>query len=613
MTTTSSPDPVVLRPEQDREPFLRFADAAIDRALAELDGDPPTDDDLGIDDLGIDDLLDAQTPFAQLCENAGVDGAAAELLAILLACDIDHSRGARVAALAGSTRPGPLTLGVAARLLGGLYRCAQAAGPDSALQRAALIDIAPAATWAASEIRLSPSTVWALAGDGAPDPDLPVGAWWQVGPSKPEAEPSLLLVSGPDPTRRRELGLASTDAGSLLVSPTPDSPAGWAALVREASITGAGVLVEVETDLPADGRRWIERATHLCWVLSSREELPLDELPDRPRLELVADDDVVGEAEWRAALGDVPHTHRLRAHQLERVRAARDAVGGDVDTAVRRLLGGPLSRLAQRVRPHKQWSDLVLSDTKTAQLRGIVGRYRHSATVYDRWGVTTASGRGVVALFTGPSGTGKTLAAEVVAHALELDLYRIDLSTIGSLYIGETEQNLDRLFDAASAGNAVLFFDEADSVFGKRSEVRDARDRYANLEVSYLLQRLEGYDGVVVLATNLPGNIDDAFLRRIHEVVHFTPPNAEERLAIWRRHLGDGELPVAGPVIDGDVALLADRFELTGGQIRNIVLAAAFRAAEEGSPVTRAHIDASITTELRKLGRILRPEDFHSD
>ena len=612
MSTTSSPEPVPLRPETDTEGFLRFADIVIDRAIATLDG--PDDAEQGHE--GPDDaeglaraLLDTASPFAQLCENSGVEGPSAELLAILLACDVDPARGVRVAALAGSTRPGPVTLGAAVRLLGDLGRCAEAVGPDSPLQRAALVEVEPASTWAASEIHLAPSVVWALAGDGAPDPDLPVGARLQVGVPKPDGGPGLVLVSGPDPARRRQRGLARTGAGSLLVSPTPDSPAGWAGLVREASITGSGVLVELGTDLSPDGRRWIEQANHLCWVLSSRDELPLDELPDRPRVELVADDAVVDEAEWRAAMGDVPHVHRLRAHQLERVRAARDAVGGDVDSAVRRLLGGPLSRLAHRVRPHKQWSDLVLSDSKTAQLHSVVGRYRHSATVYDRWGVTTASGRGVVSLFTGPSGTGKTLAAEVVAHALELDLYRIDLSTIVSKYIGETEQNLDRLFDAASAGNAVLFFDEADSVFGKRSEVRDARDRYANLEVSYLLQRLEGYDGVVVLATNLPGNIDDAFLRRIHEVVHFTPPNAEERLAIWRRHLSDGDLPVG----DVDVSVLAERFELTGGQIRNIVLAAAFRAAEDAGPVTRTHIDASITAELRKLGRILRPEDFHAD
>jgi hypothetical protein len=604
VTTTSSPDPVPLHPEQDAAPeqeaFLAFADAAIRAALAVLDGRAQQPIDATV-------LLETDSPFAQLCENAGAYGAAAELLAILLACDMDAGRGTRVAALSGSSVPGPLTLGAAARLLGDVRRCAEAAGPDSALQRAALVEIVTASTWAATEVRLAPSVVWALAGDGAPDPELPVGTRLQVGVPKAPGGPGLVLVSGTDPTRRRALGLARTGAGSLLVSPTPPTTgAEWAALVREASIIGSGVLVELDTDLPPEARRWVERATHLDWVLSSRDEVPLDELPDRPRVELVADDDVVDEAEWRAALGDVPHTHRLRAHQLERVRLAREAVGGDVDTAVRRLLGGPLSRLAHRVRPHKGWDDLVLGESKTAQLRSVVGRYRHSGTVYDRWGVTTASGRGVVALFTGPSGTGKTLAAEVVAHALELDLYRIDLSTIVSKYIGETEQNLDRLFDAASAGNAVLFFDEADSVFGKRSEVKDARDRYANLEVSYLLQRLEGYDGVVVLATNLPGNIDDAFLRRIHEVVHFTQPSAEERLAIWRRHLGDGDLPVG----DFDVSVLARRFELTGGQIRNIVLAAAFRAAEEGVPVSRVHLDASITAELRKLGRILRPEDF---
>ncbi|WP_436699430.1 ATP-binding protein [Nocardioides sp. BYT-33-1] len=600
MTPGAAPTPV-------DDPMLAYADAAIAHALAALDESA----DRSVDTAGALErarvrLRGESSPFATLCANAAASEEAAELLALVVAVEVDPARAAQVAVLDGTGRSARLSLGAAARLLGDVSRCAAAIGPGSALLRAALVELSEEGTWAATRIRLAPGVVWALAGDTAPDPDLPLGSHWAAGDATAAQAPGLVLVTGPDRVRRRELGLRHCPVATVLVSPAPTEAAGWAALVREATIAGGGIVLELDDDLSEPGRRWVERATHLRWVVTSRDELVLTAMPARHRVELTASDDVVDEDEWRAALGDVPHTHRLNATQLDQVRRTLPAVDGDVDAAVRRLLGGPLARLAHRVRPRKSWDDLVLSEAKSAQLRAVVGRYRHGPTVYDEWGVTTASGRGVVALFTGPSGTGKTLAAEVVAHSLDLDLYRIDLSTVVSKYIGETEQNLDRLFDAASAGNAVLFFDEADSVFGKRAEVKDARDRYANLEVSYLLQRLEEYDGVVVLATNLPGNIDEAFLRRIHEVVHFSEPSVDERRAIWQRHLADGRMPVD----EIDVGGLAARFDLTGGQIRNIVLAAAFRAVDEGTRVSLAHVNAAIAGELRKLGRMVKTEDF---
>ena len=193
----------------------------------------------------------------------------------------------------------------------------------------------------------------------------------------------------------------------------------------------------------------------------------------------------------------MPRSHPLTADQLEPVGRAFVATGGDLDAAVRRLVSGRLEQLARRIRPHRSWDDLVLSGDRTAVLRTIVDRYQHAEQVYDEWGfAASVSSRGIVSLFSGPSGTGKTLAAEVVAGALGLDLFKIDLSSVVSKYIGETEKNLEEIFDAASAGNLVLFFDEADALFGKRSEVKDSRDRYANIEVSYLLQRLEAYGRV---------------------------------------------------------------------------------------------------------------------
>jgi AAA+ superfamily predicted ATPase len=594
----------VAAPAVSRSGFERFADEAI---AAALDGAPSDALDASRRELASDLRSPSPSPFAALCANARASGSAAELLAILVACELDIGRCTRAAALSGSSRPSRITLGAVASLLGGVDRCAEAAGPGSPLVRGALIEVMHDGPWATAEVALSPSVLWALAGDPTPDVALPVGAWVAQTPATGSLGERVVFVSGADRVRRRVLAAQQGPGGPLLVCPAPDGEAAWAALVREATITGCGVIVELSGELPPVGRRWIERARHLSWAVTSAADLPLADMPDRSRIELTASDDLASADEWRAALGDdVAQSHRLTAHQLELVAGAYPGVGRDVDVAVRRLLAGPLGALARRVRPAKTWADLVLSDAKTDQLRTIVARYRHADTVYDDWGLASASGRGIVALFTGPSGTGKTLAAEVIASSLDLDMYRIDLSSVVSKYIGETEQNLEKLFAAASAGSSVLFFDEADSLFGKRSEVRDGRDRYANLEVSYLLQRLEDYDGVVILATNLPKNIDEAFLRRLHAIVDFTPPGPEERRAIWRRHL-DAAIPQDGIDIDR----LADTFEITGGVIRNVVVSAAFRAADGASPVTMSHVLAALADEYRKLGRLLNTKDFH--
>ncbi|WP_370250051.1 ATP-binding protein [Nocardioides sp.] len=580
--------PVAVEPES-----LARAQAAMARARADLAHD------------------DEPTAFAAVCANAELDDHGREVLALLVACESDLVRTARVAQLTASGRGGHLTLGAIARLIGGVGLCAGATGPGSALQRSALITLVPHGPWSGTEVALAPSAMWAIAGDQSPDPELPLGSWMMEGPPPDPDTPvleSLVLVTGPDPVRRRQHAVERVGAEVYLVVPAPATPEEWAAAVREATITGSALLVELTGDLAPDGRRWLERARHLTWVLSSEDSLALSDLPDRPRSELVADDRVVTAEEWAAVFGpERPHTHRLTARQFEQVREALPAVGDDLDAAVRRLLAGPMGRLAQRIRPRKSWDDLVVSGSRAEQLRTIVARFRHARTVYDDWGVTSASGRGIVAMFSGPSGTGKSLAAEVIAHSLGLDLYKVDLSQVVSKYIGETEQNLDKLFAAASAGSAVLFFDEADSLFGKRAEVKDGRDRYANLEVSYLLQRLERYDGVVILATNLPKNIDDAFLRRIHEVVPFQVPGVEERRAIWDHHLRDGDVPLG----EIDVDRLAQRFEVPGGIIRNAVVSGMFRAADEAAPLSMSHLLAALASEYQKLGRVLNPEDLH--
>ena len=254
------------------------------------------------------------------------------------------------------------------------------------------------------------------------------------------------------------------------------------------------------------------------------------------------------------------------------------------------------------------WSDLVVSPAVSAALHELTARVRHRTVVLDDWRLRRGAGRGdgLTAMFAGPSGTGKTLAAEVIASELGLDLHTVDLATVVDKYIGETEKNLDRIFDEAEQVNTVLFFDEADALFGKRSEVRDARDRYANVEVAYLLQRMEQFDGLAILATNLRLNIDEAFARRLDIVVDFPRPDENERMRLWRHLLGT-HVPTAGDV---DLELLAGSFELSGGDIRNAVVSAAFLAADAGRDLAMVDLVRGVAREYRKLGRLCLRHEF---
>jgi SpoVK/Ycf46/Vps4 family AAA+-type ATPase len=263
-----------------------------------------------------------------------------------------------------------------------------------------------------------------------------------------------------------------------------------------------------------------------------------------------------------------------------------------------------LDDLAQRIEPAAVWEDLVLPEEEREVLRQIAAHVRQRSRVYQEWGFEGKGkrGLGISALFAGASGTGKTMAAEVLAGELELDLYRIDLSSVVSKYIGETEKNLRRLFDAAESGGVVLLFDEADALFGKRSEVKDSHDRYANIEVSYLLQRMEAYRGLAILTTNLKSALDTAFLRRIRFVVQFPFPDIAQRAEIWRRIF-----PAATPTEGLDTARLA-RLNIAGGNIRNIALNGAFLAADAGEPVMMKHLLAAAKSEYTKLERPLGEE-----
>jgi len=324
-------------------------------------------------------------------------------------------------------------------------------------------------------------------------------------------------------------------------------------------------------------------------------------------------------AEWRGdpALADQLTPFRLTPEQVIRAtssaRIRSQATGQSLDLShlqagARAENAAGLERLARRVEPGASFADLVLPDDTLAQLEELTSRARFRDMVIDEWGMGGGArrGRGVTGLFAGDSGTGKTMSAEVVAAELGLDLYVIDLSTVVDKYIGETEKNLDRIFDAADGINGVLLFDEADALFGKRSEVKDARDRYANVEIAYLLQRMERFDGLALLTTNLRANLDEAFARRLDAVVDFPMPEEADRKRLWQIHLPPS-LPRADDI---DLRFLSDRFRVSGGNIRNICVAGAYFAAEQGRAVTMADLVRGTEREYRKLGRLTVEEEF---
>ncbi|WBP85425.1 ATP-binding protein [Kitasatospora cathayae] len=316
-------------------------------------------------------------------------------------------------------------------------------------------------------------------------------------------------------------------------------------------------------------------------------------------------------------LAEAVAAYRLDREKLERAAsvAARTAAAErrpvraeDLRAAVRAQNAAGLARLARRIEPAVGWADLVLPDPTAGRLRELVLRARHRDRVLGQWRMRPGGGRGngVIALFAGESGTGKTMSAEVVAAELGMELYVVDLSTVVDKYIGETEKNLDRVFTEAAQVNAVLLFDEADALFGKRSQVKDAHDRHANVETAYLLQRMESFDGIAVLTTNLRANLDEAFTRRLDVIAEFPLPDQAQRRLLWDRCLGP-RLPRGD---DLDLDFCARHFELTGGSIRACAVSAAYLAAGTGAPLGMAQLVAAVVGEYRKLGRLVLESEF---
>lgn len=410
----------------------------------------------------------------------------------------------------------------------------------------------------------------------------------------------------------------------------PDLEAATALLAREARLQRAGLVAGPLDALLAKGTDAVRALTALpvpvvvvgtpSWESSWSDEVPL--VLDAPLLTADQRADL-----WRGELADhgdeVPDPAAVTGQFLlgpEQIRRAATTAGlqarldgvpldaTHLRQGARAQNAAGLERLARRIEPSVGWPDLVLPPGIVGHLRDLTARARHRDRVLSAWGMRPGGGRGrgIMALFAGDSGTGKTMSSEVIAAELGLDLYTVNLATVVDKYVGETEKNLEHIFGEASGVNGVLLFDEADAIFGKRSEVKDAQDRYANIESAYLLQRMETFDGLAILATNLRSNLDEAFTRRLDMIVDFPSPDPVQRRQLWERCLGS-RLPRAA---DLDVGFCAEAFELSGGNIRSIAITAAYCAAATGSPVAMVDLVRAIEQEYRKLGRLCLPSEF---
>ena len=527
--------------------------------------------------------------------------------------------------------------------------------PAHALRHWQLIDLLPSETLIGSPFRLNERILHFLAGVGGLDerlhsvlrpvatPDLlplsytqlamQVASVWTAGAlasdtSSPTTQLPLIELCGADPEANRTVAACATAMLNLRLYAL--SPRGLAQsqmsesdlllrlVEREAILSGFAVLVESADLLGLDSLALSLplELLRVPLILSARHPLP--SLSRARAVFHTARPTRAEQAElWSKSLREaLPETidslvaqfdlapvairsavHRTAGTLHRRAISASNKLSAALWDACRTEVRPRLEGLAQRIEPVATWQDLVLPEREREQLRHILLHVRHRTRVYESWGFVerTSRGLGISALFAGPSGTGKTTAAEVLANELRLDLFRIDLSQVISKYIGETEKNLSRVFDAAEQGAAVLLFDEADALFGKRTEVKDSHDRYANIEVSYLLQRMESYRGVAILTTNRKSSLDQAFLRRLRFVVEFPFPEAPQRAEIWRRIF-----PSRTPVQDLNFERLA-RLRVSGGNIHNIAMGAAFLAADAGQPVGMEHLLAAARTEFVKI------------
>ena len=628
--------------------------AALERHRATASGEQVQPDEVRTvgganDDLqALREALPAPAALDRICEAFGLSPFERAVLLLCAGMELDGGFAALCAAAQGDARRPYPTFGLALAALPQPHWSALV--PPAPLRHWRLVEVGAGDALTTSRLRIDERILHALAGvqhlddrlTGLVEPITDARELWPAqaelaaritsvwtGANGPQV-PAVQLHGG-DALRRQAVAAAAAQSCCLRLhvlraTDVPTAATERGALVRlwerETVLGDAALLLDcdaLDAGTPAEQavRALIEDLP--SWlVVASGEPLPRVR---RPSLVIEVRPPSFAEQEqvWRRALG--PAARRLNgeidaiagqfhlgAQAIETIGEAMragDDEGGDMGNRLwetcRRQASPRLEDLAQRIEPVATWDDLVLPEVPRTLLHEIAAQVRQRVRVYERWGFAARGrrGLGISALFAGPSGTGKTLAAEVLANELRLDLFRIDLSRVVSKYIGETEKNLRRVFDAAEEGGAILLFDEADAVFGKRSEVKDSHDRYANIEISYLLQRMESYQGLAILTTNMKSALDPAFLRRLRFVVQFPFPDAAQRRDIWRRMF-----PSATPTEDLDLERLA-KLNIAGGNIRNIALNAAFLAADASEPVRMAHLLRAARGEYAKLERPL--------
>ena len=554
----------------------------------------------------------------QITEAFGLSGFERAVLVMCAGVELD----AAVAALCGN---GP-TFGLALAALDGGHWSALT--PEAPLRRWRLVELPGNGPLTSATLRIDEHVLHILAGVPGTDPKLtgiasPVPATADITPGQTPAAHTLadlwrmqdrpaVVLTGADRDSRlavashaaRDLGMGLTLLDARVLPTDPGAREELARLLeRESALSSRAFLLECDADtVPAVDALLSLTAAPL--VVSATDPPALWRrkalIVDVPRPTALEQREL-----WRALTGDeTPVDALVAAFDLSCSTIRSVAVAAAQDpaalwTACRAIDRPDLSSHAQRIESEATWDDLVVAPPQRQALALLTAHARHRVTVYEEWGMRMgrATGLGSTALFGGPSGTGKTFAAEVIANDLRLDLYRVDLSAVVSKYIGETEKNLRRVFDAADHGAAVLLFDEADALFGKRTEVKDSHDRYANVEVSYLLQRMEAYRGLAILTTNMADAIDTAFLRRVRFLVSFPFPDEDMRVQLWRRAFA-ASTPTSGL----DIEALA-KLDLAGGTIRNVAVNAAFLAAEAGDPVTMGHVIQAARIEAGKLGQ----------
>lgn len=538
----------------------------------------------------------------------------APLLALLGAAETSISRRHVITSIGGSN-DGSWTFGA---LQLALPHAVQELTPHAPLSKAGFIDVSDNGPWSRRAVWLAPVLTWQLRTSAAArDPDIPE-TLERLNPRDPAvSNERLVLVAGPDPLSRKQRAADLLGGAEALVVPVgepssrgdPDAvkqttsepnKAQWTAIIREATLTNSAIIVDLTGPLSPTLRALVQVSDNVRWGISSLHHLSISEIPDRPWLEdtLAPTDDASGFPD-AVEMGQRTSFHRLTHTQRHQIHQVIPHLGGDVSSATRRLISGEIDQLAVRINPQKSWDDLVLPQNEFNAVRHIADRYRQRVTVLDQWGFGSKNTAGIIALLSGPPGTGKTLSAEVVCRDLEIDLFRVNIASMVSKYIGETEKNLERLFNAAETGTIALLFDEADSLFGRRGEVAKSTDRYANLEVSYLLQRIEAFGGLVFLTSNLQGNIDPAFMRRIQLAITFERPERPERTRLWRL-----AIPSGAPTEGIDIEFLAG-LELTGAEIMNVATGAAFHAATDQSAISMRYVIRALQEETTKQGRLL--------